>query len=177
MNYKNNLTNNSMEQKLLRTNTSGPVFEAGPGWGTKTKNWFSKYLLKVILPVAVVALLIYGFSTRNRGDHVDDLFNPPSINETSATINQTVLKGDSLTLIARRALADYLSGNPDVFLTTGQKIFIENKLSQSLASQTLKVGAEVEINTTTILNLIDESKQLTKSQLDKWENYARSIRF
>ena len=92
-------------------------------------------------------------------------------------VAQEVQRGDSRTTIARRALAEYLTTAIDDILTAGQKVFIENKLSQSLTGAILKIGTSIEIKTDDIKSVIEESKQLTQSQLQKWEEFAQKVKF
>lgn len=46
------------KQKTLAP--SGPMFEPESGWGAKVKNWFRRYLWKVIIPIIAVIVLITG---------------------------------------------------------------------------------------------------------------------
>lgn len=165
---------NEVEPKLIQ---SGPVFESGPGWGAKTKKWLNKYFYRVVLPIIVIALLVYGFKNRPKSNREIGLSPSPKITASQNVISQEVRKGDSRTLIARRALADYLQTATDVTLSAGQKVFVENKLSQLLANSALKVASNVEIKIDDIQAAITESQRLTKFQLQKWEEFAKKVKF
>lgn len=165
---------NQEEPQLLN---SGPVFEPGPGWGAKTKNWFKKYFYKVILPIIIVALVGYGLFTRQEDEEPTDISLSPTPVVNDEIIIQEVQRGDSRTTIARRALAEYLTTAIDDVPTAGQKVFIENKLSQSLTDTILKVGTSIEIKIDDVKSVIEESKQLTQSQLQKWEGFAKKVKF
>jgi len=39
---------------------SGPVFDAGPGWGKRLNNWLNKYFSKIILPIVSTLIFIVG---------------------------------------------------------------------------------------------------------------------
>ncbi len=164
---------NKEEPQLLN---SGPVFEPGPGWGAKIKNWFKKYFYKAILPIIIALLIIYGLTSREKSDFPVNTMASPSPSAESI-VAQEVQRGDSRTTIARRALAEYLTTAIDDILTAGQKVFIENKLSQSLTGAILKIGTSIEIKTDDIKSVIEESKQLTQSQLQKWEEFAQKVKF
>ncbi len=153
------------ETKLIH---SGPVFEAGPGWGKKVKIWFKKYFYKVFLPIVIVLLFIYALTTRQKVETSVNLSPFP----TPDSISQKVQRGDSRTLIAREALSKYLQASTDEILSTGQKIFIENKLSQLIPATILKTGLIIDIKISDIRSLIDQSKQLSKSQLEKWAQFT-----
>lgn len=154
---------------------NGPVFEAGPGWGGKVKAWFGKYFYKVILPVIVVALIGYGITNRNSGENNDTLSpldtNLPS--NSTATISQTVNKGDGKILVARRAIAQYLTENSDISMTAGQKVYLETVLAQTIDNSLFKNGETVNFSVNDILSQIEKARLLTPIQLDKWEVYAR----
>lgn len=163
---------NSNEERKLIQGESGPVFESKPGWGGKTKNWFIKYLYKLILPIIIVALVGYGLSTRKGEEPADISLSPTPIGNDEIII-QEVQRGDSLTVIARRALAEYLGNLKDETLSVGQKIFIENRLSQTITASALIIGSTIEVKIDDIQSFIEESKQLTQSQLQKWAEFAR----
>lgn len=169
------LLNQPQEKQL----PSGPVFESGPGWGARIKNWLGRNFTKFILPAIILVLIIYGFWTKKQNNSPE-----PSVNSTlsitannDTSIAQTVQRGDSPTIVARRALSEYLQKLPNENLTPGQKIFIEDELRKTINPASFKVGAVIEFETKTIDSLIERSKNLTKRQLDQWENYARKVKF
>jgi len=156
---------------------NGPVFEPGPGWGAKTKSWIGKYFWKVIFPIAIIVLVGYGISTRNadKDKQLDQQKAAPSV--IQETISQTIKPGDSRTVLARRALAEYLKTALDESLSSGQKVFVETKLARTVTAAVLKTGNSVDFRLEDIKNFVAQAKGLTQSQLQKWENYARSVKF
>lgn len=156
---------------------NGPVFEAGPGWGAKIKTWLGKYFYKVILPIIIIALVAYGIIGRksNNNNNTNNT-NPLETNifsNNSMAVSETVNKGDGKIIVARRALAQFLSDNTDITLTAGQKVYLETVLSQTIDSNSFTVGQTVSFPEQTILDHIDNAKNLKPGQLDKWEVYAR----
>jgi len=151
---------------------NGPVFEAGPGWGKKTKDWLKKYFFKVVLPVAV-AIIIFGVAAGQKDNSGglsiknEDLLAGP-------VFSQLVARGDSKTLLARRALGEYLASNPEVKLVLGQKVFLENHLAALIPKIQLSLNQKIEFKTADIEALIDEAKSLTSSQTEKWAGYGSS---
>jgi hypothetical protein len=153
---------------------SGPVFEAGPGWGKKLNEWFKKNFAKWILPVVgavIIAAIILNLYKNNPGATAT-----PTVANTNL-ISQPVQKGDSRTLVARHALAQYLQMNPDQSLTNGQKLFIEEVLRRKIDAKPLAVGTTIEFSVSDIESAISQAKQLAPSTLAKWEIYAKNVRF
>lgn len=146
--------------------TSGPVFEAGPGWGFYVKKWLKKYFLKIIIPAAI-AVIVIGILTAQRGTE-----NGEKTETADETVKITVMRGDGLVLVCRRALAEYLK----IFsqeLTAGQKVFIEEILRKKIGIKKLIIGEEVEFSFNDIKEAILQSKNLSPYQLQVWEDYAR----
>lgn len=152
---------------------SGPVFEAGPGWGAKTKQWLGRYFFKVIVPMAVVVLVIYAIAARSPNSAEDSATESPAPTITPS-ISIEVNRGDSRISIARRALAKYLTLSPGE-LTDGQKLFIETEFGQKTKGIALKIGETIDINIDDLKAVIEKSKTLTKTQLDKWEVMVKNF--
>lgn len=161
--------------------TGGPVFEFSPGWEVKIKKWFKKYILggncalcratRYVLLFGVVVLLFGGPQIRT---FLDGQKQRALISETKIT--ETAQSGDSKIKLARRALADYLDKFTDTTITKGQKVFIETVLSQTITDE-LKPGTRVDFDFENIKTLIEQSRLLTPSQLQKWEEYAKKVKF
>ena|SRR3989344_6987360 len=148
------------QSKDSRGKSQGPVFDKK----TRLKKKIT------LLLIAVVAIL---FFMKNNGGKQD------SINKTEtdgATISVTVIRSDGYTKVARRALANYLSMHSEELLTNGQKVFIEDKLRRTL-NQHLVVGEEVDFEMEKLQTLVVQAKSLSRRQLDKWDVYARSVKF
>lgn len=160
----------------------GPVFEFGPGWSVKTKKWFKKYVLggncalcrssRYVLFFGLV-ILIFG------GPQLKQLVSgPPKQTLTGQIkISETVQRGDSRIKLTRRALANYLAQFPDPVLTNGQKVFIETSLGQEITNDVFRTGVNVEFEIDDIESAIKKSKSLTPSQLQRWENAAKGVKF
>lgn len=98
--------------------------------------------------------------------------------QQTAVISQTVVRNDNQTLLARRAISEYLATHPEVKLSNGVRLFLETSLAQSRrGSARLTVGSTVEFPLSEIESLIEKSKTLSPIQLRKWENLAKKIRF
>ncbi|MBI2669569.1 MAG: hypothetical protein HYX20_00230 [Candidatus Yanofskybacteria bacterium] len=160
---------------------SGPVFEFGPGWGVKVKKWSKKYIFggdctlcrttRYALFFGIVVLLFGGPQIRS---FLDGQKQQALISEIKIT--ETAQIGDSKIKLTRRALAGYLGKFTNTTLTNGQKVFIETVLSQTIVDE-LKPGAQIDFNFENIKTLIEQSRLLTPSQLQKWEDYAKSVKF
>lgn len=76
-------------------------------------------------------------------------------------------RGDGLTHLARKALQEYLVENPDAQITVAHKIYIEDSLRKSVGYHgSVHVGTEVSFSKDMIQKTIDQSKNLSESQLD-----------
>lgn len=148
----------------------GPIFESRPGWGFYVKRWFGKYFFKIILPAVVIIIIISIYISPKSTENGKETITP------NETIKIMVLRGDGPALAARRALAEYLKSSPEE-LTAGQKIFIEEILRQKITDQVLIVGDQVKFTFDDIGTAIEQSKQLTEFQLQKWEEYAKKVKF
>lgn len=142
--------------------TLGPVFDKKPGINKKA------FLSLFIVLVGSVGLVL-GVRAILR--------NEPSISEKSvaaqsSAISVTVVRGDGLVKLARRALAEYLGQHPDSSLSGGQKVFIEQRLSSTL-KYVPKVGEQVQVSSENIASAIVQAKSLTPLQLNAWARYAR----
>ncbi len=153
----------------------GPVFEAGPGWGLRLKTWLRRYS-KIILPAVTIVVLAFGFfiTYKNWTGTIGVVKKKVTIVNK---IYEKVLSSDSSVLLARRALADYLRVSPDQTLSPGQKVFVEEILRKTIDAITLTIDQRVEFNLDDVITAINKSKTLSASQLQKWEAYAKNVRF
>jgi len=118
----------------------------------------------------LVIIITLGVLTAKRG--AEDGEKPAATDK----IKIEVTRGDSRTLLARRALAEYLGAHPEE-LTKGQKIFIEDLLRRKLSTQKLTIGDIFEFSTADIETAIVQAKGLTQFQLNAWEEHAKRVRF
>lgn len=88
------------------------------------------------------------------------------VKETSDTVIAVAVKGDGMTKLARKALADTLAKNPDSELTAAHKIYIEDALRKAVSHKGgVHVGTEVSFSKDLIQKTIENSKNLTEKQL------------
>ena len=176
----------SKHQQPHLVGSSGPVFEFGPGWGAKSKQWLKKYILggnctlcrtvRYVMLFAFILLILLGPRFQST-DNSDDSSDKESGVPTKAVIAETVIKGDSKIALARRVLTDYLSQFPDSTLTNGRKVYIETVLGQKISSGVFHAGASIEFLHDDIKFAIENSKLLSPSQLKRWEKAAKKVKF
>jgi len=92
--------------------------------------------------------------------------------ETETTFVETAGRGDSATVLARRALANYLEKNPDSALTPEHKIYIEDYLRKNVSYGRIYVGTSMEFSKSLIQDAIAKSKTLNEAQLNNLHKYA-----
>ena len=96
--------------------------------------------------------------------------------ETDTSFIETAVRGDSATVLARRALADYLEKNPDSQLTKEHKIYIEDYLRKNVQPGVhVRVGTSIEFQKDTIAQAITASKTLTPNQLNNLKKYSARV--
>lgn len=96
--------------------------------------------------------------------------------ETETSFIETAGKGDSLTVLARKATANYLEKNQDSSLTKEHKIYIEDYLRKNVpAKGAVRVGTSVEFSKDLIQKAIAQSKTLNEKQLKNLEKYSARV--
>lgn len=96
-----------------------------------------------------------------------------SSQETETTFIETAGPGDGTTVLARRALANYLEKNPDSALTPEHKIYIEDYLRKNISHKGgVRIGTSVEFSKSLIQDAIAKSKTLNDAQLKNLHKYA-----
>lgn len=96
-----------------------------------------------------------------------------SSQETETTFIETAGPGDGTTVLARRALANYLEKNPDAALTPEHKIYIEDYLRKNISHKGgVRIGTSVEFSKSLIQDAIAKSKNLNDAQLKNLHKYA-----
>ena len=99
--------------------------------------------------------------------------------ETETAFVETAARGDSATLLARQAVANFLEKNPDSAISREHKVYIEDYLRKHTVSGPIHVGTSVEFSKSLIQEAIGKSKQLSDQQLTnlkKYSNRAPSLR-
>ena len=93
--------------------------------------------------------------------------------ETASSFVETAGKGDGSTVLARRALANYLEKNPDSALTKEHKIYIEDYLRKNIGHKGgVSVGTSLEFSKDLIQKAIAQSKNLNERQLKNLQKYS-----
>ncbi len=96
--------------------------------------------------------------------------------ETEQSFIETAGNGDSLTKLARKALADYLEKNADSTLTPEHKIYIEDYLRKNVVQKNgVHVGTSVEFSKSLIGDAIGKAKNLNAGQLKNLHKYALRV--
>lgn len=173
---------NPIKSSRRQDTPSGPVFDFGPGWGHKTKKWFKKYILggkctlcratRYVFLLGIIILIFGGPQLRVFFDGHDNQKLTGQL-----IISEVIQSGDSKIKLARRALADYLTKLPDPTLTNGQKVYIETILGQEIDNDNFRAGNSIEFPTDHIKSIIEKSKLLTPSQLQRWDAAAKGVKF
>ncbi len=100
----------------------------------------------------------------------------PESKETEGSFVETAERGNGVTHLARRALANYLEKNPDSALTPEHKIYVEDYLRKNVEFKgRVFVGTSVEFNKNLIHQAIERSKQLNDKQLNNLHKYAVKV--
>ncbi len=93
--------------------------------------------------------------------------------ETEKSFVETAGRGDGKTVLARRALANYLEKNQDATLSAEHKIYIEDYLRKKVShSGSVHVGTSVEFSKDLIQEAIGRAKILNEKQLQNLHKYA-----
>ena len=95
--------------------------------------------------------------------------------ETETSFVETAAKGDGSTVLARKALANYLEKNPDASLTAEHKIYIEDLLRRQVKDGKVKIGDKREFSKDSIAKAIEKSKTLNEKQLKNLQKYSHRV--
>lgn len=96
--------------------------------------------------------------------------------ETESSFVETAGKGDGSTVLARRALANYLEKNPDSTLTKEHKIYAEDYLRKNVAKKGgVRVGTSLEFSKDLVQKAIAQSKTLNERQLKNLQKYSARV--
>jgi len=96
--------------------------------------------------------------------------------ETETAFVETASRGDGATVLARRALANYLEKNADSQLTKEHKIYIEDYLRKNVSpGKHVRVGTSIEFSKDLVAKAITASKTLTPNQLNNLKKYSARV--
>ena len=90
-------------------------------------------------------------------------------------ITVTASYGESLTHLARKATAQYISENNVQGLTPAHKIYIEDTLRRSVSNKSVTPGTSVSFSNESISSAINSAKSLNDYQLQHLNGYARYV--
>lgn len=111
---------------------------------------------------------------RGKGPYTTETTTNQSRNEEGVT-TVTASYGESLTHLARKATAQYISENNVQGLTPAHKIYIEDYLRRSVPSKNITPGVSVSFSNKSISNAIDSAKSLNDYQLQHLNGYAKHV--
>jgi cellulose synthase/poly-beta-1,6-N-acetylglucosamine synthase-like glycosyltransferase len=89
---------------------------------------------------------------------------------------QVVQSGESLSLIARRAILFY-ERDYQLQLSGAQRMYVESKLTQVRGMASLNTGETVSIPAEEIENYVILSKSMSDYEVESWASYARYVDF
>lgn len=96
--------------------------------------------------------------------------------ETENSFAESAGKNDSLTVLARRATANYLEKNQDSALTKEHKIYIEDYLRKTVGHKGgVQAGTTVEFSKDLIQKAVEQSKKLNDRQLKNLQKYSARV--
>ncbi|MEK7616076.1 MAG: hypothetical protein AAB420_02640 [Patescibacteria group bacterium] len=156
--------------------SNGPVFEAGPGWGGQLGIWMRENLVYIVPGLAVVILIIV-LALSGGGNNTSSLIaNTSPTSSTSAPSDRsttvTVLKGDSYTTVARRALSAYTANRSNLNLP-GELVYAETALASKIKNQPLTVGSSIVISNEAMDGVLAGWATLSSYQQARWASYRR----
>ncbi|MDP3954303.1 MAG: hypothetical protein Q8Q06_02710 [bacterium] len=170
-------SNHAKNDRGSHDSSPGPVFEFEPGWGKKLNKWLRTNGIAKLLPVIAVIVLLAGVFSVLQNRNNDKLsLDLDKISDSQEAIIQIAQPRDGYSVLARRALTEYMAVISES-LTPGQKLFIEETLREIVEKDTLEIGQEVKFLKADISSAISNSKNLTASQLQRWEAWAETVNF
>ncbi len=90
-------------------------------------------------------------------------------------VTVTAVRGDSMTTLARKAAKDYMSRNTVGNITPAHKIYIEDYLRKKHVSYPVTVDTEMQFAESDIAEAINQSQNLTETQLEHLAHYAQHV--
>lgn len=114
-------------------------------------------------------------NTENKGA-AQEVSSAQTSKETEGSFIETAGKGDGLTVLARKATANYLEKNQDSALTKEHKIYIEDYLRKNVShTGGVHVGTSVEFSKDLVAKAIAQSKTLNERQLKNLQQYSARV--
>jgi len=97
------------------------------------------------------------------------------VQKTAEGYQAMAVAGDGVTHLARKALKDYLNGNPDAGISKEQKIYIEDYMRKHVSQGSLRVGDSRTFSDNLLKDAITKSKQLNQDQLRNLQRYSARV--
>ncbi len=112
---------------------------------------------------------------RGKGPTTDKVEISNDNQQTDGEITVTAGYGESLTHLARKATAQYISENNVEGLTPAHKIYIEDTLQRSVLNKTVTPGTSVSFSNESISSAINSANSLNDYQLQNLNSYANHV--
>ena len=145
-----------------------PIFKPKPGWGGKLKNFAKKHFYSVVLPAIAIAAILIGINLFSQkvmeGQTAQNTLSQDMIEKTAS-------QGQGVAHLAREALSDYLSENPDISLLPQQKIFVETYFIDKFGNKEISAGEKIDFKKEDLAKATAKAKTLTPEQLSAWSKY------
>jgi len=87
-------------------------------------------------------------------------------------VTVTAVRGNGLTHMARRAVAEYLSTRGTQGVTAEHKIYIEDYLRKHATAGSIHIGSQISFSETDIQHAIELSLKLSEGQLNNLHQYS-----
>lgn len=112
-------------------------------------------------------------SEEEKTEPVSEVSPETTSSETESSFIETAGKGNGVTHLARRALANYLEKNPDSELLPEHKIYIEDYMRKKVGFKGgVRVGTSVEFSKDLVKEAIEKSKGLNEAQIKNLHKYV-----
>jgi len=150
----------------------------------------------ILLAIFVLIAILGYFSLKSGAINLTNLFRLPAsirqpaeenleevAQETSnftlfeaGKIQEIAETGEGTTNLARRAVKQYLQANPQSFnLTPEHKVYIEDYLVKKIGASWLNLGQTLEFSENLIKEAIDNSANLSQTQLNNLTQYSQLV--
>jgi outer membrane biosynthesis protein TonB len=96
--------------------------------------------------------------------------------ETGEAFIETAGAGDSTTVLARRALTNYLEKNPDSSINNEHRVYIEDYLRRQVPNHLIFVGETRTFQKGQIVDAIQKAKGLNEAQMKNLQKYAARVK-
>lgn len=95
---------------------------------------------------------------------------------TKASYTFYAQKGESVSKLARKAIAQYLA-ETSTSLSAAQRLFIEVNLTNASNPVFLEIGESRSFSVDLVSDLVEQSKNLSQKSLNAWQRQANSVNY